>query len=67
VGPVAGLIADRAGAMRTERAIGQALSPAAGQAAQAARELSPEVLRALQLLYPAGGVAGGVLGGASIN
>lgn len=67
VGPVAGLIADRAGAMRTERAIGQALSPAAEQAAQSARELSPEVLRALQLLYPAGGVAGGVLGGASIN
>ncbi|WP_137921694.1 hypothetical protein [Hydrogenophaga sp. 2FB] len=64
VGPVAGLIADKTGAMRTERAIGQALSPAA---AEPARELSPEVLRALQLLYPAGGVAGGVLGGAAIN
>lgn len=67
VGQVAGLIADKAGAMRTERAISGALSPAAQQAAQPARELSPEVMRALQLLYPAGGVAGGVLGGASIN
>jgi hypothetical protein len=64
VGQVAGLIADKAGSMRTERAIGQALSPVA---TQPARELSPEVVRALQLLYPAGGVAGGVLGGASIN
>ncbi len=64
VGPVAGLIADKSAAMQTERAIGQALSPVA---TQPARELSPEVVRALELLFPAGGVAGGVLGGASIN
>jgi hypothetical protein len=64
VGQVAGLIADKAGSMRTERAIGQALSPVP---TQPARELSPEVVRALELLFPAGGVAGGVLGGSSIN
>ncbi len=64
VGPVVGLIADKAGAMRTERAISEALSPAV---AQPARELSPEVVRALQLLFPAGGVAGGVLGGSAVN
>ncbi len=67
VGQVAGLIADKAGAMRTERAIQGALSPASGQAAQTARELSPEAVRALQLLFPAGGVAGGVLGGSAVN
>lgn len=64
VGQVAGLIADKAGAMKTERAIGQALSPVA---TQPARELSPEVVRALELLFPAGGVAGGVLGGSAVN
>ncbi|MGC4395988.1 hypothetical protein [Hydrogenophaga sp. T2] len=67
VGQVAGLIADKTGAMRTERAINEALSPAAQQAAQSARELSPEMMRALQALFPAGGVAGGVLGGAAVN
>ena len=64
LGPVVGLITDKAGAMRTEKAIGEALSPAA---AQPGRDLSPEVMRALQFLFPAGGVAGGVLGGSAVN
>lgn len=64
VGQVAGLIADKAGAMRTQGQIDRALSP---QAAQAVREAPPEVMRALQLLFPPGSVAGGVLGGSAVQ
>lgn len=58
------MLANQIGEIKTERAINSALAP---QAAKTERELSPEVVRALQFLYPAGGVAGGVLGGMSVN
>lgn len=57
-------ISNQVGEIQTERAINGALSP---QAAQPVRELSPEAMRALKLLFPAGGVTGGVLGGAAVN
>lgn len=62
--PGARMIANQVGEIQTERAINNALSPAA---AQPARELTPETVRALQLLFPASGVAGGVLGGSAVN
>lgn len=64
IGQAAGLIADKAGAMRTQGQINQALSP---QTAQAMSEPPPEVMRALQLLFAPGSVAGGVLGGSAVQ
>lgn len=58
------MLANQVGEIQTERAIGRALSP---PAAQQARELPPEAIRAMQLLFAPAGVAGGVLGGASVN
>jgi hypothetical protein len=63
--PGARALSNHAGEIQTEQAIRQALT--AQQPAQQARELSPETMRALQLLFPPAGVAGGVLGGASVN
>lgn len=62
--PGARAIANQVGEIRTEQAISRALSP---QPAAPAPELSPEAMRALQRLFPATGVAGGILGGASLD
>jgi hypothetical protein len=62
--PGARMIANQVGEIRSERAINQALNPVPPQPP---RELSPEAVRALQLFFTPAGVAGGVLGGSSVN
>lgn len=62
--PGARLLANQAGEIRTERAINQALRPTPPQPAS---QLTPEQVRALQFFLTPAGVAGGVLGGASVN
>lgn len=64
--PGARMVANQVGEIRTEQAINQALRPPVG-AEQAARQLSPEQVRALQFFFSPAGVAGGVLGGSSVN
>lgn len=62
--PGARMVANQVGEIRTEQEINRALSaPAVKEASQ----LSPEQVRALQLLFTPAGVAGGVLGGASVG
>jgi hypothetical protein len=64
--PGARSISNQVTEIRNERAINEALRPAAGSA-QPARQLTPEQMRALQLLFPPAGVAGGVLAGSAVN
>lgn len=62
--PGARALANQVGEIQTERAINQALTP---PATKQPTELSPQAMRALQLLFAPPGVAGGVLGGSSVN
>lgn len=64
--PGARAIANHVGEIKTEREINRALS-AAPEAAKPQAQLSPEAMRALQLLFTPAGVASGVLGGAAVN
>jgi hypothetical protein len=64
--PGARALANQVTEIRNERAINEALRPAVG-GAQPPRQLTPQQVRAMQVLFPPAGVAGGVFGGAAVN
>lgn len=62
--PGARMLANQVGEIQTEKAMQQALT---APAAKEGTKLSPEAVRALQLLFSPAGVAGGVLGGSAVG
>lgn len=63
--PGARMVANQIGEIQTERSINRALTPPISVPEKAAREPSPETLRAIRLLFPVAGAAGGALGGSA--